>query len=194
MMQALADLVQAGKIGHIGLCEVSPATLRRAHAVYPVSVVQSEYSLWERDAEKELLPTCSELGVGFVPYSPLGRGYLTGTYSENSTFPDGDFRASLPRFTEENLIRNRPVVDIVERVATRNNCTAAQVAIAWVLSKGENVVPIPGTKRIDYLEQNAGAADLLLTSDDLQELDNQSDAITISGERYTPEGMKGVNV
>jgi len=192
MMQALSKLVDSGKIGHIGLCEVSAATLRRAHAVHPVSAVQTEYSLWERGVEEQILPTCDELGVGFVPYSPLGRGYLTGTYSADTQYENGDFRASLPRFTAENLVKNKPIVDVIEAVAESNDCTAAQVAIAWLLSKGDNIVPIPGTKRVSYLEQNVAAAQAELSASDIEKLDRASAEIKVSGERYTPEGMKGL--
>lgn len=192
-MQALSELVHEGKIGHIGLCEVSAETLRRAHAVHPVTAVQTEYSLWSRDVEKDILPCCRELGIGFVPYSPLGRGYLTGTYDEKTTFKDGDFRASLPRFTKDNIAANRSIVELAQQIAKDNNCTPAQVSLAWLLSKGNDIVPIPGTKRIAYLEQNAAAADIKLPSADLEKLDYHTSSIDIVGERYTEEGMKGLN-
>lgn len=192
-MQALSELVKAGKIGHIGLCEVSAETLRKAHAVHPVAAVQTEYSLWTRDVEQNILPCCRELGIGFVPYSPLGRGYLTGTYNQNTEFEDGDFRASLPRFTQENIAANKAVVDVIEKVANANQCTAAQVSLAWLLAKGDDIVPIPGTKRINYLEQNVASANIQLSKDDIKQLDDQTAAINIIGERYTEEGMKGLN-
>jgi len=192
-MQALSELVSAGKIGHIGLCEVSADTLRKAHAVHPVTAVQTEYSLWTRDVEHTILPCCRELGIGFVPYSPLGRGYLTGTYSESTAFEKGDFRASLPRFTQESIAANRSVVDVIEKVANSNQCTPAQVALAWLLSKGEDIVPIPGTKRISYLEQNSASIDVTLTTADIELLDEHTASIEIVGERYTKEGMKGLN-
>jgi aryl-alcohol dehydrogenase-like predicted oxidoreductase len=193
MMHALSELVRAGKIRHIGLCEVSASTLRRAHAVHKVSAVQSEYSLWERSVESSVLPTCNELGIGFVPYSPLGRGYLTGTYNADTTFEQGDFRASLPRFSAQNIVRNRPMVDEIEKVAKANNCTASQVALAWVLSKGDNIVPIPGTKRARYLELNVASTEINLAPEELNKLDMACADITIVGERYTEEGMKGLN-
>ncbi len=192
-MQALSELVTQGKIGHIGLCEVSAETLRKAHAVHPVTAVQTEYSLWTRDVEQQVLPCCRELGIGFVPYSPLGRGYLTGTYNEKTTFEEGDFRASLPRFTQESIKANQSVVDMIEKVAKSKHCTSAQVALAWLMTKGEDIVPIPGTKRIAYLEQNTSALDVALSSTDIQLLDEHSSAMTVVGERYTEEGMKGLN-
>ena len=192
-MQALSQLVAEGKIGHIGLCEVSAQTLRKAHAVHPVTAVQTEYSLWTREVEESVLPCCRELNIGFVPYSPLGRGYLTGTYSENTTFEQGDFRASLPRFTQDSLAANRSIVDVIKKIAEAQLCTPAQVALAWLLSRGEDIVPIPGTKRIQYLEQNAAATDIILSSSDIKMLDDHSSSMNIVGERYTEEGMKGLN-
>jgi len=192
-MQALSGLVKEGKIGHIGLCEVSAETLRKAHAVHPVAAVQTEYSLWTRDVEHNILPCCRELGIGFVPYSPLGRGYLTGTYNQNTDFEAGDFRASLPRFTKDSIAANQAVVDVIETVATANQCTPAQVCLAWLLAKGDDIVPIPGTKRRSYLQQNTAAAEMTLSSSDIQQLDKQTSAIRITGERYTEEGMKGLN-
>lgn len=192
-MTALAGLVQEGKIGHIGLCEVSANTLRKAHAVHPVTAVQTEYSLWSREVEQTVLPCCRELGIGFVPYSPLGRGYLTGTYHQASDFEDGDFRASLPRFTKENIAANQAVVDVIQTVATANHCTPAQVCLAWLMAKGDDIVPIPGTKRIGYLEQNVASAEITLSNADIKLLDEQTAQLTIVGERYTEEGMKGLN-
>lgn len=192
-MQALSQLVDEGKIGHIGLCEVSAETLRKAHSIHRVTAVQTEYSLWAREVEQSVLPCCRELDIGFVPYSPLGRGYLTGTYSQSTTFEEGDFRASLPRFTQDSLVANRSIVDAVQRVAVSSNCTAAQVALAWLLSKGDDIVPIPGTKRTEYLEQNAASVDITLSDADITMLDEHSSSMRIVGERYTEEGMKGLN-
>ncbi len=192
-MQALSALVSEGKIGHIGLCEVSAETLRKAHSVHPVTAVQTEYSLWTRDVEQTILPCCRELGIGFVPYSPLGRGYLTGTYSENTAFEPGDFRSSLPRFTPESIAANKAVVEVIETVAKAHDCTPAQIALAWLLSKGDDIVPIPGTKRMHYLEQNIASAEIVLSSADINMLDEQTASMKIMGERYTEEGMKGLN-
>lgn len=193
VMHTLSALVTEGKIKNIGLCEVSAATLKRAHAVHPVAAVQTEYSLWTRDVEKEILPTCRELGVGFVPYSPLGRGFLTGAYDASSTFSDDDFRANLPRFSENNLAANLAIVDCIRALATQKSCTAAQIALAWLLAKGDDVVPIPGTRRIAYLEENCTAADIHLSSSDMIELEDALENISVAGERYTEEGMKGLD-
>jgi len=192
-MHALSGLVKDGKIGHIGLCEVSASTLRKAHAVHPVAAVQTEYSLWTREVEQNVLPCCRELGIGFVPYSPLGRGYLTGTYNQQTDFEEGDFRASLPRFTKENIAANRALVDVVQGVSESKHCSPAQVCLAWLLAKGEDIVPIPGTKRLNYLEQNSAAIDIKLSNDEIKLLDDRTAAIQVVGERYTEEGMKGLN-
>lgn len=192
-MQTLAELVAEGKIRHIGLCEVSAETLRRAHAVHPVSAVQTEYSLWTRDAEAEVLPCCRELGIGFVPYSPLGRGFLTGTFDTDSQYAEGDFRAQLPRFEQQNMRTNLQLVEQVRSLANRIGCTPAQIALAWLLHKGTDIVPIPGTRRIHYLEENAAAVEVPVTDRQLSELETALDSLTIAGERYTEEGMKGVN-
>lgn len=193
VMLTLSELVKEGKIKHIGLCEVSAATLRRAHAVHPVAAVQTEYSLWTRDVESEILPTCKELGIGFVPYSPLGRGFLTGKLDDSGTFQDGDFRSNLPRFSGDNARTNRLIVEVVNSLATQNDCTAAQIALAWLLSKGENIVPIPGTKRITYLEENAATVDMELSPAQLEELESSIAQLEVAGQRYTEEGMKGLN-
>lgn len=193
VMQALATLVNEGKIRHIGLCEVSATTLRRAHAVHPVTALQTEYSLWSRDVETEILPACKELGIGFVPYSPLGRGFLTGTFDASGTFPDGDFRAALPRFNGDNARANLAIVEVVHSLAQRHDCTAAQIALAWLLSKGDNIVPIPGTRRIAYLEENAAAVDIQLPQAQLDELESSIAGLEVAGQRYTDEGMKGLN-
>jgi len=193
-MAELTQLVQEGKIARIGLSEVSASTLRRAHAVHPVAAVQTEYSLWTRDVEKEVLPTCRELGIGLVAYSPLGRGFLTGRYQNNTTFEEGDFRANLPRFQPENIQHNRSLVDVVTALAARKAYTPAQVALAWLLAQGDDIVPIPGTKRLNYLQDNVGALAVNLDAQDLAELNRALNTIAIVGERYTQEGMKGVNV
>ncbi len=193
VMVTLSELVKEGKIRHIGLCEVSAATLRRAHAVHPVTAVQTEYSLWTRDVEAEILPACKELGVGFVPYSPLGRGFLTGKLDDSGTFEEGDFRASLPRFSGDNARTNLSIVEVVNSLAAQNDCTSAQIALAWLLSKGDNIVPIPGTKRISYLEENAAASEIQLSPAQLTELESSIANLEVAGQRYTDEGMKGVN-
>lgn len=193
VMGELSKMVDEGKIGHIGLCEVSAATLEKAHAVHPVTALQTEYSLWSRDVEKEILPTCKKLGIGFVPYSPLGRGFLTGSFDKTTAFAEGDFRVGLPRFLPDNIEQNTGIVHVLRRVAKRKDMTPAQLALAWVLSKGENIVPIPGTRRIKYLEENTRSADLKLSPEDVQELEGHLDTIEIHGQRYTEEGMKGVS-
>lgn len=193
VMEALSSLVRAGKIGHIGLSEVSAATLRRAHAVHPVAAVQTEYSLWSRDVESDILPTCRELGIGFVPYSPLGRGFLTGTFDGQSNFSDGDFRANLPRFSAENIDANRRIVDVVRSLALTKDCTSAQIALAWLLSKGDHIVPIPGTKRLKYLEENVEAVDVVLSPDEITALEAEVSELKVAGGRYTDEGMKGLD-
>jgi aryl-alcohol dehydrogenase-like predicted oxidoreductase len=192
-MEGLAQLVKEGKIGHIGLCEVSDETLRRAHAVYPVTAVQTEYSLWTRDVEQAVLPTCKELGIGFVPYSPLGRGFLTGRFQVNADFGESDFRSNLPRFSAKALDTNRRIADVIGDMAAFKGCTPAQLSLAWLLSKGDHIVPIPGTKRLRYLEENTAAASITLTADEQQQLEAATACLPVIGERYTPEGMKGVN-
>ena len=185
-MGALKELVQAGKIRYIGLSEVNAETLRRANAVHPVSALQSEYSLWERGVEAGILPAVRELGIGFVPYSPLGRGFLTGAVSAK-TLESDDWRHTTPRFSAENMKKNEGLVDIVKRVAARRNATPAQVALAWVLAQGDDVVPIPGTKRVTYLEDNAGAASVTLDPEDMRELDALDEQV--AGERYSASMM-----
>lgn len=192
-IDGLARLVKAGKIAHIGLCEVSAQTLRRAHAVHPITAVQTEYSLWTRDVEHEVLPTCRELGIGFVPYSPLGRGFLTGRFQDESEFDEGDFRASLPRFAEGAIGANRRIADVIADLAARKACSPAQLSLAWLLSKGPDIVPIPGTKRLRYLEENAAAAQITLSSAEQEQLETAIKCLPVIGERYTAEGMKGVN-
>lgn len=186
---AVGDLIRAGKVRHFGLSEVGAQTIRRAHAVVPVTAVQSEYSLWWRRPELEVLPTLEQLGIGFVPFSPLGRGYLTGTIDETTRFADTDFRNIVPRFTPEARKANRGMVELVERVAARKQATPGQIALAWVLAQKPWMVPIPGTTKLGRLDENLGAADLELSPDDLRELDEGSAAITIQGGRY-PEAFE----
>jgi aryl-alcohol dehydrogenase-like predicted oxidoreductase len=192
-IDGLARLVKAGKIARIGLCEVSADTLRRAHAVHPISAVQTEYSLWSRDVEREVLPSCRELGVGFVPYSPLGRGFLTGRFQTTAEFEDGDFRAGLPRFAQDAIGANRRIADQIAALATHKGCSPAQLSLAWLLSKGPDIVPIPGTKRLHYLEENAAAVKITLSIEEQQQLEALIARLPVTGERYTAEGMKGVN-
>jgi aryl-alcohol dehydrogenase-like predicted oxidoreductase len=182
---AMAEAVGAGKVRHIGLSEASAATIRRAHATHPIAAVQSEYSLWSRDVEAEVLPTVRELGIGFVPYSPLGRGFLTGTVNAEA-LPDNDFRRTNPRFTGENAERNAALVDIVRSVAAKHGATPAQIALAWVLSRGEDLVPIPGTTKASRVEENAGALKIQLDEDDLTRLDGIAE--NVAGERYNAAG------
>jgi len=193
VMMTLSKLVDEGKIKHIGLCEVSAATLRKANAVHHVSAVQTEYSLWSRDVEAKILPTCKELDVGFVPYSPLGRGFLTGTYGKSPQFDEGDFRASLPRFNSENIAINLSIVDCIRTFAASKKCTEAQLALAWLLAQGDSIVPIPGTRRIDYLRDNVAAHSIRFSPSELEELDANLAKLEVAGERYTAEGMKGLN-
>lgn len=192
-MGGLSRLVEEGKIDRIGLCEVSADTLCRAHAVHPVTAVQTEYSLWSREVEKEVMPTCRELGIGFVPYSPLGRGFLTGRFQTDHEFEDGDFRASLPRFQIEAATSNKRIAELIRAIATRKECTPAQLALSWLLAQGDDIVPIPGTKKITYLRENTAAAEITLNEEDLQELEDGLATLPVSGARYTEEGMKGVN-
>ncbi|GHD93434.1 aldo/keto reductase [Streptomyces naganishii] len=188
---ALAELVAEGKIRHIGLSEAAPETIRRADAVHPVTAVQTEYSLWTRDPEAEVLPVCRELGIGFVPYSPLGRGFLAGRFSSPDELDENDWRRSGPRFTGGNLEANLRLAGKVKEIAAEKGVTPAQLAIAWVLAQGEDLVPIPGTKRRAYLEQNAGAVDVELTADDLARID--AELPRAAGERYDEAGMRSVN-
>lgn len=192
-MDGLAQLVREGKIARIGLCEVSAATLRRAHAVPPVTAVQTEYSLWTREIEAEVLPTCRDLGIGVVAYSPLGRGFLTGRFQNDAVFEEGDFRATLPRFQPENIATNRSLVDTLKTLALRKSCSIAQIALAWLLAQGNDIIPIPGTKHIAHLQDNVGALSVTLEPCDLAELNGVLETLPIAGERYTDEGMKGIN-
>jgi aryl-alcohol dehydrogenase-like predicted oxidoreductase len=181
---AMAELVQQGKVRHLGLSEASPQTIRRAHAVHPITALQTEYSLWTRDPEAEVLPTVRELGIGFVAYSPLGRGFLTGRFRSPDDFEEGDFRANHPRFQGENFERNLDLVERVKAIADEKGCTPGQLALAWVLRRGEDVVPIPGTKRVPYLEENAAAAGVELTDEDIARLDEVAPMGVAAGERY----------
>jgi len=187
---ALTELVEEGKIRHIGLSEAAPETLRRANAVHPITALQSEYSLWTRDPEAEVLRTCRELGIGFVPYSPLGRGFLAGRFSSPEELDEDDFRRRGPRFTGENLEANRDLAAKIKEIAAEKGVTPAQLAIAWVLAQSDDLVPIPGTKRRQYLEQNAAAVGIELTADDLKRLDHLPEA---AGDRYDERGMATVN-
>jgi aryl-alcohol dehydrogenase-like predicted oxidoreductase len=190
---AMADLVAAGKVRFLGLSEAAPATVRRAQSVHPIAALQTEYSLWSRDAESELLPTVRELGIGYVAYSPLGRGFLTGQFTSPTDFPDDDYRRFHPRFTGENFERNIALVREIEAIAAEKGCTAAQLAIAWVLAQGEDIVPIPGTKRRRYLDQNIGALDVRLLPDELERIDLVLPPGAAAGPRYHEAGMATVN-
>ena len=181
---AMAELVEAGKVRYLGLSEASPETIRRAHAVHPISALQSEYSLWTRDPEDGPLATCRELGIGFVAYSPLGRGFLTGRIQSPEDLEEGDFRRNNPRFQGENFLRNLDLVARVEEIADETGRTPGQIALAWLLSRGEDVVPIPGTKRRRYLEENAEAADVELTDEELERLEQAFPQGAASGDRY----------
>ena len=189
---AMAELIEQGKVRHIGLSEAAPETIRRAHAVHPVTAVQTEYSLWTRDPEAEVLPTCRELGIGFVPYSPLGRGFLSGRFPSPDELDEGDFRRSGPRFTGENLEANLRLAAKVEEIAADKGITPAQLALAWILAQGDDLAPIPGTKRRTYLEQNAAAVEVELTDEDLARIAAQLPEA--SGARYDEAGMASVNL
>jgi aryl-alcohol dehydrogenase-like predicted oxidoreductase len=186
---AVKELIEEGKVKHFGLSEAGVQTIRRAHAVQPVTALQSEYSLWWREPEAEVLPTLEELGIGFVPFSPLGRGFLTGKIDENTTFDSSDFRNIVPRFTPEARKANQALVDLLSRVAERKKATPAQIALAWLLAQKPWIVPIPGTTKAQRLEENIGAAAVELTSDDLREIDDAASTITVQGARY-PESMQ----
>jgi aryl-alcohol dehydrogenase-like predicted oxidoreductase len=190
---AMAELVTAGKVRHLGLSEVSAETLRAAHAVHPISALQSEYSLFNRDLAHTVLPTAIELGVGVVPYSPVGRGMLTGDLDTMRNLPDDDFRRGLPQFQGENLGRNIALAERVHGLAKTLGVTPVQVALAWLLAQDEHIAPIPGTKRVKYLEENVGAASVRLTEDQLAEITSAVPVDAVSGARYTPEGLQAVN-
>ena len=184
------DLIREGKVRHYGMSEAGVKTIRRAHSVQPVTALQSEYSLWMREPEREVIPTLEELGIGFVPFSPLGRGFLTGAIDETTTFVDGDFRHTLPRFTPEARKANQTVIDLLKRIAASKQATPAQVALAWLLAQKPWIVPIPGTTKPARLDENLGAASIELTAAELQEIDRAASAITIEGARYTEAQAK----
>lgn len=190
---AMADLVREGKVRYLGLSEAAPATIRRAHSVHPISALQTEYSLWSRDPEDEILPTVRELAIGFVPYSPLGRGFLTGQIRKFADLAEDDFRRISPRFQGENFDKNLELVARIQRIADAKGCTPSQLSLAWVMAQGPDVVPIPGTKRRSYLEQNAKAASIALTPEDLWHINEAAPQGSAAGMRYPEAGMKAVN-
>lgn len=192
-VEAMAELVQEGTVRYLGLSEVSSQTLRRAHAVHPITAVQSEYSLWTRDPERGILATCRELGVGFVPFSPLGRGFLSGRLTALDQLPPEDFRRGIPRFQGDNFARNQELIHRLGALAAEKGCTTAQLALAWVLAQGEDIVPIPGTKRRAYLEENLAATDLELSRGECERLEAAVAATTVAGERYSPTAMSLVD-
>ena len=190
---AMAELVKQGKVRYLGLSEASPATIRRAHKVHPITALQTEYSLWTRDVESEILPTLRELGIGFVPYSPLGRGFLTGTIKKEELVANDSRATRMPRFLGENFDKNQALVENVKSIAVRKGCTPGQLALAWVLAKGEDLVPIPGTKRRKYLEENVDAADIQLTPEDVAELERAVPPDAVVGGRYAEANMKSID-
>jgi aryl-alcohol dehydrogenase-like predicted oxidoreductase len=191
---AMGELVRQGKVRYLGLSEAAPQTIRRAVREHPIAALQTEYSLWTRDPEDEVLPTCRELGIGFVAYSPLGRGFLTGRFKSIDDLPEGDYRRQSPRFQGENFQKNLDLVAKVEAIARRKRCTPSQLAIAWVLAQGEDIVPIPGTKQRKYLEENLRAIDVELTPADLEEIDSVAPVGVAAGERYHESGMKTLDI
>jgi aryl-alcohol dehydrogenase-like predicted oxidoreductase len=190
---AMSELVKAGKVRFLGLSEAAPQTIRRAHKVHPITALQTEYSLWSRDVEEQILPTVRELGIGFVAYSPLGRGFLSGRFKRPEDIPEDDYRRNHPRFTGENFQRNLRLVARVEEIAREKKVTPSQLALAWVLAQGKDIVPIPGTKRRKYLEENVGALSVKLTPEDLRRLEEIAPRGATAGERYAPQGMTTVN-
>ena len=190
---AMAQLVAEGKVRYLGLSEAAPATIRRAHRVHPITALQTEYSLWSRDPEDEILPTVRELGIGFVAYSPLGRGFLTGRFRQFEDLPDDDYRRNSPRFQGENFQKNLDLVRHIEQLARQKKCTPSQLALAWLLARGRDIVPIPGTKRRQYLEDNVGALDVQLSADDLARIDAIAPRGVAFGTRYPEGGMRAVN-
>lgn len=191
---AMAELVRQGKVRYLGLSEAAPETIRRAHAVHPIAALQTEYSLWTRDPETAILPTCRELGIGFVAYSPLGRGFLTGRYKHLEDIPPGDYRRNNPRFQGENFQKNLDLVRRVEELADEKGCTPAQLALAWLLARGPDIVPIPGTKQRRRLEENAGATDVVLTAGDVERIERAAPPGAAAGLRYPEAGMRRVNL
>jgi aryl-alcohol dehydrogenase-like predicted oxidoreductase len=190
---AMAGLVQAGKVKALGLSEASAATIRRAHRVHPIAAVQSEYSLWTRDPEAEVLATCRELGIGFVPYSPLGRGFLTGAIRNLDALGDNDWRRTQPRFQQDTIKANLSLVETLERLAREKGVTAAQLALAWVLHQGDFIVPIPGVRKVKHLEENVGAVDVTLNANELAAISAAVPKEAVAGKRYTDEGLRLVN-
>ena len=188
---AMAELVHQGKVKHLGLSEAGASTIRRAHATHPISALQTEYSLWTRDVEAEILPTCRELGIGFVAYSPLGRGFLTGKVTSNTSLEEGDWRRHHPRFQGENFTSNRELVERIEAIASDKGVSASQLALAWVMAQGDDVVPIPGTRRISHLESNVAAVDVVLSAEELSALDDAAPLGAAAGDRYAD--MSSVN-
>jgi aryl-alcohol dehydrogenase-like predicted oxidoreductase len=190
---AVKELIDAGKVAHFGLSEAGVEVIRRAHAVQPVTALQSEYSLWWREPEAEILPTLLELGIGFVPFSPLGKGFLTGTIDSSTAFADSDLRSSLPRFTEQARATNQALVELVSAIAGRNNATPAQVALAWILAQHPSIVPIPGTTKLNRLQENTAAADVELSPADLEEITAAADQVDITGDRYPAHMQRWIN-
>jgi aryl-alcohol dehydrogenase-like predicted oxidoreductase len=188
----LKDLVKQGKIKHIGLCEASASTLKKAHSIYPITALQSEYSLWTRDVENEILPTAKDLSISFIPYSPLGRGFLTGKYVNNDCFNSTDFRKNNERFLQENLEHNIQILNFLAPIAKKYDATTGQIALAWLLSQYDKLIPIPGTKNIHYLIENSKAANITISATDIESLNNFK--FNVKGHRYNTEGMKGINV
>ena len=190
---AMAELVQQGKVRYLGLSEAAPATIRRAQAIHPISALQTEYSLWSRDPEDEILPTLRELGIGFVPYSPLGRGFLTGAIASPEDFAPDDYRRNAPRFQGDNFAKNLELVEQVKAIASKKGITAGQLALAWLLAQGDDIVPIPGTKRRTYLQENVGAATVTLTADDLSRINAVAPQGVAAGDRYTAQSMSSID-
>jgi aryl-alcohol dehydrogenase-like predicted oxidoreductase len=191
---AMSELVRGGKVRYLGLSEAAPETIRRANKVHPISALQTEYSLWTRDVETEILPLCRELGIGFVPYSPLGRGFLTGNIKKFEDLPSNDWRRNSPRFQGENFERNLQLSERIEALARLKKCTPAQLALAWVVAQGEDIVPIPGTKRRKYLEENVAALNVELSPENLEEISNAAPIGVAAGTRYSESGMRAVNL
>jgi aryl-alcohol dehydrogenase-like predicted oxidoreductase len=191
---AMAELVRAGKVRYLGLSEAGAATIRRAYKIHPITALQTEYSLWTRDVETEILSVCRELGIGFVPYSPLGRGFLTGKFKSKEDFAASDFRRNNPRFQDENIQRNLELVKFIKRLASEKKCTASQLALAWVLAQGSDIVPIPGTRRSKYLRENIQATEVKLSTDDIRKLNEAFPPGVAAGERYPAGGMVRINL
>jgi len=192
-VRAMAELVKEGKVKYIGLSEVSAATLRKAHAIHPIAAIQSEYSLWSLDVEKEIIPTCRELGISLVAYSPLGRGFLTGQIKKFEDLAVDDWRRSNPRFQGENFVKNLELVHQLEGIAKKKGCTPSQLALAWVMAQGDDIIPIPGTKRVKYQQENIGALNVKLTREEADEIGNLARSMEIKGTRYAEQSMKMLN-